>query len=433
MSTHRFTLDCQGGASDDVRIAEYVCGLLGPNELTDVHRLLGENDEALQLALAWEHRLLALVDALPREHPDPALRLKLQHTLGIGAPPADLTPPRPQLLRKPSVNDPSESAAIQTATANAFGHHAVHSVGQNTRKPDSDVTRAHVSPASTAASDAATPTALSASTASSGSTASPDPTVAAAPTVPTSPASSHRGTTAHTSARPANPSGAHAIKTSSASPEDAPGGGTSGPATRRDGTSAASAASASSAQHAHAQRRLVRQVWLWRLVSMCAVAAAVAGFMLPGEPPPPPVQVIKVAPTRAAILQAPGTTSTPGWTATLDPHGNLVMRPHVHTEVPADRQVVLWTRSPSIPEPRLLARIDPNRPVQIPAAQLGTLADDQLLEITLERQDDAARGIANGPILFIGQMTVFGSETALPETTGAASAAGGPITQPARP
>lgn len=180
------------------------------------------------------------------------------------------------------------------------------------------------------------------------------------------------------------------------------------------------------------QRVLLRKLWFWRWIGLCATATAIAGLLLPGDPPPPPVQIVKVAPTRAAILQAPGTSSTPGWTATLDPHGNLQMRPLVHTEVPAGSQALLWTRAENIPEPRLLGRIDPNRPVQVPRAQLGELSDRQILEITLERDEDAAEGVPNGPILFIGQMTVFGSETA---TTLAedSSGTGGAITQETHP
>lgn len=183
------------------------------------------------------------------------------------------------------------------------------------------------------------------------------------------------------------------------------------------------------------QRRLVRKLWFWRLIGVCAAVTATVGFMMPGEPPPPPVQIVKVAPTRAAILQAPGSTSTPGWTATLGPEGNLTMQPLVHTEVPAGSQALLWTRSEQIPEPRLLGRIDPNRPVQVAAAQLGALADDQLLEITLETDADAAKAVPNGPVLFIGQMTVFGSEGAaasagMGETASTgANATGGPITR----
>lgn len=153
--------------------------------------------------------------------------------------------------------------------------------------------------------------------------------------------------------------------------------------------------------------------------------------MLPGEPPPPPVQIVKVAPTRAAILQAPGSSSTPGWTATLDAQGNLVMQPLVQTEVPAGSQAMLWTRSAAIPQPRLLGRIDPNRAVQVPKTQLGPLAEDQLLEITLESDQDAATGVPNGPILFIGQMAVFGAAGAAEAdaASGRAPAAAGAVVQ----
>src|SRR5690606_29486126 len=97
-----------------------------------------------------------------------------------------------------------------------------------------------------------------------------------------------------------------------------------------------------------------------------------------------------------------------------------MMRPLVHTEVPVGSQTLLWTRSETIPEPRLLGRIDPNRPVQVPAAQLGAIAEDQLLEITLEKDADAAAGVPNGPILVIGCMASFGAEE-----TGAARGAPG--------
>lgn len=346
----------------DITVAEYVCGLLDADERAQVHGLLARDDEALKQALAWEERLLALVDALPRVTPAPALHERLQRTLGIGPPPAEQPPPPPQLLRQRS-----EDSA--------------------TRPASSPVTPAAAAPAPTVA----TPVSSDARPEVVPAVSNLEP-VADAPRAP-----------AAASARPNGP-----VPTSDSANGKAP--------------------------PAAANRHLVRQVWLWRLVSLCAGAAAVAGFMLPGEPPPPPVQIVKVAPTRAAILQAPGSTSTPGWTATLDPQGNLLMQPHVHTEVPVGRQVMLWTRSRSVPEPRSLGRIDPNRPVQVPAAQLGSLADDQLLEITLERDEDAARGVAHGPILFIGQMTVFGSETAPTQAQdSAASAAGGAITQqPAR-
>ncbi len=327
---------------DAIRVAEYVCGLLNPQERAQVHILLSRDDQALSCALDWENELLGLVDALPAAVPSPALLDRLQRTLEIGPPPP---PPRPQLLRQPS----------QAATA----------------------PRAHDAPPIQ------------------------KPALAPAPVAGKAPPRQH----------------------ASPSPRDTP------PSDTPPNKPVAPTAPDARKQ----QRVLQRKLWFWRLTAICATAAAIVGFALPGEPPPPPVQVIKVAPTRAAILQAPGTSSTPGWTATLGPEGNLVMQPLVYTEVPPERQALLWTRSARVPEPRLLGRIDPNRPVQVPATQLGTLADDQLLEITLETAEDAAKGVPNGPVLFIGQMAVFGAEGSVApvsaDSQASGSATGGPITQ----
>lgn len=356
----------------DALIAEYVCGLLKPEEHAQVHLLLSRDDRALELALAWEEKLLALVDALPRVSPDPAVRERLQRTLGIGPPPAVQPPPQPQLLRQRSreMTPPIPGQAVPGASPR--------------REPAVPV------PPSNPA------------------TATPDPVHSAMMT------SAMGGT--------AMPHEA-GIRAAAAPSGDAPNSTPPHRATQgRKGQS-----------DELRYRSLARKLWLWRLVGVSATVAAIVGFMMPGEPPPPPVQIVKVAPTRAAILQAPGTTSTPGWTATLDPQGNLMMRPLVHTEVPAGQQTLLWTRSQKIPEPRLLGRIDPNRAVQVPAARLGALAADQLLEITLEREEDAAQGLPNGPILFIGQMTVFGSEAAAAAGGGeAASATAGPGAATAR-
>lgn len=361
----------------EILIAEYVCGLLKPEEHAQVHVLLSRDDQALAQALAWEEDLLALVDALPPVPPQAALRERLQRTLGIAPPAAQ--PPAP-VLRRPSREPgalpepppeaftpaqaeaepiPEAAAAIadalpaakpQTATAPPAnpvpatygdGHHQAEGLLADTVEPEPEPATA-ILPVSEPPTQAERPVRTA-----------PPPEALQAPPVP--------------------------------------------PPTAAD---------------PHLVRSLGRKLWLWRLIGICATGAAIVGFMRPSEPPPPPVQIVKVAPTRAAILQAPGTSSTPGWTATLGPEGNLMMQPLVHTEVPVGSQVLLWTRSERIPEPRLLGRIDPNQPVQVPAAQLGALADDQLLEMTLETDEDAAQGQPNGPILFIGRMAVFGSEGA---------------------
>lgn len=381
-----------------VQLAEYVCGLLRPEEHAQVHLLLSRDDQALAVALAWEERLLALVDALPRAQPDPALRERLQRTLGIGPAPAFQPPPQPQLLRRESVEPASAPEAKAPATAPAA----------SAPTAPEDGTAAPI-----AAPDAVRPAATE-----------PRPRAGTA--------GGHDSERNHGQAHKP-PASRPQRQTRSPDPSHSPE-----PIRTQLRESAAAPKAAQAApsrpagdHHEERHRALLRKLWFWRLVGLCATVAAVVAFMLPGEPPPPPVQVVKVAPTRAAILQAPGTSSTPGWTATLDPQGNLMMQPLVPTEVPAGHQALLWTRSAAIPDARLLGRIDPNRAVQVPSAQLGALADDQLLEITLENDGDAAQGLPNGPVLFIGQMTVFGSETAaVPEsgtTDGGELAAGGAI------
>lgn len=368
-----------------VLVSEYVCGLLRPEERPPVHALLSKNDQALSQALAWEKELLTLVDALPRVQPSTALLERLQRSLGIGPPPAMQAPSQPQLLQRPS-REPSTTADCEPVASQ--------------QRP---------SPAPSAARPERKAVATGKTTPAFSTQEVHRSTSAAAPEVQASRPKHPQVATTPSSPPPANTKVAVGAETSQ--PAEAPASKGEALPQRTDKTTTASET-----------RALIRKLWLWRMLAISAAAAAVIAFVLPGEPPPPPVQVVKVAPTRAAILQAPGTSSTPAWTATLGPEGNLMMRPLVYTEVPAGSQALLWTRSTQIPEPRLLGKIDPNQPVQVPAAQLGALADDQLLEITLETDEDVARGKPNGPILFIGQMTMFGSEgAAVPSGTAATS------------
>lgn len=375
-----------------IAIAEYVCGLLKPEERAQIHILLSRDDEALALALAWEAWLLSLVDAIPRMQPAPALRERLQRTLGIDPPAALQPPPQPQLLRQRSAPPISMPPADSPFASEP-------------KQPSKPTSAAKPTPV---AGHIPAPTQKPIATSRSTPAQDPVSTPASPPTsAKTPPANVTRGITPHIDPVPNPQSQSDHVATS---PSVNP-----------------------SPDAEKARRRLVRKLWFWRLIGLCATTAAIVGFMLPGEPPPPPVQVVKVAPTRAAILQPPGSSSTPGWTATLDPQGNLMMRPLVHTEVPVGGQTLLWTRSETIPEPRLLGRIDPNRPVQVPAAQLGAIAEDQLLEITLEKDADAAAGVPNGPILFIGRMAVFGAEAASAATGAPGAATGGAITRDSRP
>lgn len=386
-------------ADSALLVSEYVCGLLKPEERASVHVLLSKDDQALAQALAWENELLSLVDALPPALPSPALRERLQRTLGIDPPPAFEPPPQPQLLRQPSA--PAHPViAPERTKSRLFEKPAPLKSGATVQAAAS----APATPADRTPASSATPTPSSAAQTS----ATVTPSAATASSAATAPSSVEPSPVP-----PAPPSGASPASAVTAIPAPSPAASPSVRAKRARAEDNRDPALA----------RLVRKLWFWRLIGVAATAAALVGFMLPGEPPPAPVQVVKVAPTRAAIMLAPGTSSTPGWTATLGPQGELRMRPLVHTEVPAGSQTLLWTRSARIPQPRLLGRIDPNQPVLVPAAQLGSIADDQLLEITLETDADAAKGEPNGPILFIGQMTVFGAEGAS-VGEGSASASG---------
>lgn len=350
----------------DVRVAEYICGLLSPAESAQVHALLARDDEALAIGLQWEAELLSLVDALPPVSPPASLRERLQRSLNIGPPQA---PIQTQLLRRRSQEQHPAAIPAQTPSEQA----AVATLAPAVAEPPRPT-----APSSTASGRHTTPAAVG------------DEAEQAA--------ERPRSRTTAAEARSVESDGSRGLASSTHSRSQAP----------------------------DRERALLRKLWLWRLIASGAACAAIVGFMLPGEPPPPPVQIVKVAPTRAAILMAPGTSSTPGWTATLDADGNLMMQPLVHTEVPLGSQVLLWTRSARVPEPRLLGKIDPNRPVRVPVATLGALADDQLFEITLEKDEDAAEGVPNGPILFIGQMAVFAAEAAaMPDAASGASATSG--------
>ena len=400
-----------------VRVAEYVCGLLEPTEHAQVHVLLSRDDQALGVALAWEEELLSLVDALAPEPPPPALRHHLQKTLGIGPRPA---PSQTELLRRRSQEASSADNGIMAAIAPAAAGPAfaapVTAVNaapglaapsaESPARPVSPGASAQAMPTRQARTSTSAPTVTSAPAPGVTLAPTPAPGATSVPTPTPSPVPTSAAGAATTTPKASDAADAHA-----SSPAPVPAAAAVQPGALPDRSVE------KPTERTPRERLLSRKLWVWRLIGLMATAAAIVGFMIPREPPPPPVNIVKVAPTRAAILLAPGTSSTPAWTATFDADGNLMMQPLVNTEVPAGSQTLLWTRSARIPEPRLLGSIDPNRPVQVPAATFGQPADDQLLEITLEADEDAVQGRPNGPILYIGQMTTFGSEAAATGTS----------------
>src|SRR3546814_19037949 len=105
---------------------------------------------------------------------------------------------------------------------------------------------------------------------------------------------------------------------------------------------------------------------------------------MPDHPQPPAVTIVEVAPTQAAILQAPGQSSTPGWTVTIDQQQNVLLNPQVRSAIPADASVQLWTHDSRLPQPRSLGLLDPNKPVTVPAAPMGQVNPDKILQMNLK-------------------------------------------------
>src|SRR5699024_1978779 len=125
---------------------------------------------------------------------------------------------------------------------------------------------------------------------------------------------------------------------------------------------------------------------------------------LPRTPVEPPITIIEVAPTKGAILQAPGNSTSPGWVMIVDEGGNVQMTPKVVTDMAPNTEAQLWTYGASGGTPLALGLIDINEPVSIPADVLGAISDDQFFEITQEPVGGSPSGKPNGPILFIGRL-----------------------------
>lgn len=168
----------------------------------------------------------------------------------------------------------------------------------------------------------------------------------------------------------------------------------------------------------------INNIWVWRIASLVFALIAAVLALVPAKPVAPPVTIVQVAPTRAAIMQAPGQSSTPGWVVTIDPQGNVLMNPQVHSDIPGDASVQLWTRHKNNPQPRSLGLIDPNQPVTVPANLMGEISTDQIFEMTQEPAGGSPTASPSGPILFIGRLVTFGKPAP-------ASPAAGPAADPA--
>ncbi|MGB3288482.1 MAG: anti-sigma factor [Burkholderiaceae bacterium] len=408
-----------------ILIAEYTLGLLNQQEMAQAHALLGRDAQAAAQALDWEQGFLELTDLLTPVDPSPLLLAKIQTSLGH-----DTTPGPSSLYRRPAHNPPAEPAAQASlpTTSRKKRHH----------QPTPERIRN-------------------------------EPTLSAAPNDDVLPETSHDAAFTATTATPPpngnNDIGMHAggnngsdsigihgngvdgnIRADSDS-HDAGHSRASAQAARYESSVAEAAGNAATAsasfpvEHAKAAApssttkaespqppsrekpaSMAGNIWIWRGASVAFAVIALALALMPAKPVPPAIKVVEVAPTQAAILQAPGQSSTPGWVLTVDPQQNVLLDPQVRSDIPATASVQLWTHNASMPQPRSLGLIDPNKPVTVPAALMGGVGPDQIFEMTQEPAGGSPTASPTGPVLFIGRIVTFGKKQ---------PPAAGPATDPA--
>lgn len=425
-----------------VLLAEYTLGLLDGQETAEAHALLGQDTEAVKTALNWENNLLELVDLLPPVHPSWQVLQRIQSDLGHQPAPAPSS-----LYRKPASNGTSAAALHDGRAADAS------EAAQRPTKPASSAsaglsgepiqprTVTHTEPyfsapperPSTAdVSNEATPQTATTIPASRGASTTPAPATDTAQSSPASaPSFASSPTVDGPSSSPSATSVTAGARPSPSSPAAEAADSTAHVMGERDARRVERVASekprkekqktAAVHEEAHKGGRAVSgNIWVWRSATLVFGLIALALALIPSEPVKPPVTVVQVAPTQAAILQAPGQSSTPGWIVTIDAQRNVLLNPQVRTDIPSDAAVQLWTRSKTMPQPRSLGLIDPNQPVTVPAALMGDMSPDQLFEMTQEPAGGSPTASPSGPVLFIGRLVTFGKPVPAPPQNNAA-------------
>lgn len=348
----------------DLFIAEYTLGLLETDQLAQAHSLLGSDDAAVTCSLQWEERLLGLTDALTPLHASNQLLNRIQKTLSLPLDAAASTPirssasaPKPANVR--SISTPPAAPLSVTQSG------ATHDFQPRLIKPDS---------ASAAAADSA-------------NTAKQELNADATGNKPGRPEAIGNPDAAQSDAVLANTAPTDFAASFEPKPDRPP----------------------------MSRPSAWRSLWLWRALS-AALAILVVVLALPentfkGEPasnaqlqPPtlPAPEIIQVA-----IMQAPGSSSTPGWVLTIDTRQNIVLRPQVEIVVPEAESMYLWTYNEHAPQPRLLGLVDPQRSLSIPVEVAGELSPGQIFEMTQE-PNSAPPYQPEGPILFIGRTVSLG-------------------------
>ncbi len=367
-----------------VMIGEYTLGLLSQHELVQAHSLMQQNDQAARLALAWEHAWLELVDCLPPTLPAPTSLAHIHHTLGLPPPAArhqagNTATGADESSKPDSANNASASTPAIKSERQEPGIKTGAAQTQTATRTEPRWSDNNTNPSSKA--DDHTP---------------PFPTLLRADSDP-------------------------ATKAATAAPDPAP---TGAPPVAEKKKSAKSEPESVAIEQKRRPKPVEGErkslgfampmpILLGGLAAIVILGLVIALLMnLNSEPP---INVIEMKPRQAAILQAPGQSSTPAWIATVDPQGNVLLVPKVNTEVNATQSVQLWTHTPRGTQIRSLGLIDPNRPITVPAALIGTVEDEQIFEMTLEAKGGSNSGAPEGPVLYIGRIVSFGQLDNLPQ------------------
>lgn len=377
-------------------IAEYALGLLCSSELTQAHALLQNNDDAARLSLQWEQALLELVDFLTPITPTPTGLAHIYRSLDLGV-------PQKRTLHNPSPNASIEAQAQEATAVAAEAIHpastsratAEHTIGESKSHPAENPAVIHTS--ITIDQDDVPPsyssllrTDQSSQNLGSAEPHKPEPTSATtatapeATTAPKRPISRLRKRRQETIAQ-------NSVLSETPMPEP----------------SVETGHSVNSPGITHLERQLPAVFWPGLCVGLLLLSVLLA-YQWYREARIPNVTVVEMQPVQGAILQAPGLSSSPAWSVTVDPQGNVLLIPQVHTEVQAEQSVQLWTQAPGQANSRSLGLIDPNRPITVPAALVERLENGQIFEMTLEQAGGSDTGQPQGPVLYIGSIVNFG-------------------------
>lgn len=135
----------------------------------------------------------------------------------------------------------------------------------------------------------------------------------------------------------------------------------------------------------------------WRLTSAALAFALIVALM------PNLWRTDMTGNSYTVVLQAPGEAAKPGWVVHVDGSGSLRLQPLLDDQIPADRSVQFWTLIDPAIGPRSLGLVEPGKPLQLSAEQIGAVQAGQLFELTLEPAGGSPKDRPTGKVLYIGR------------------------------